>query len=383
MQIRHSIVILFLMSFALPAMSQDTSTGTLDRDTVTAGQEFHLKVRFSQAPSYQAQLRTWFNYRPTNGIPAPPFPIQIQCNGTSQSNDVEADMNCLVPLDEDSGVFASQNSTLEVGPPPGGSRYRYIPFQVPSIQVTSIPDKNVYPTSGTAAIRLDQKQILQNGAAKIDLFLDQLATKVDQHAAETRAFKMYLASVANDARDSLQDTRTQYRAGLQSGKEEPIFFEDFDRQLRVFVIEASAPNTSSNDGIGSGGALFLPVQLSSSETITVRPGPFDGSIGPYLSTLVALLTNIRDAYRKVADTGSDSFTISLRSSPSGAAISYRRIGEQYQDYSRSTDVDQATFPYAMWTFRFKLGKCEVVRFPNPYIETSPNLTVDMQNCTIK
>jgi len=234
-----------------------------------------------------------------------------------------------------------------------------------------------------ASISLDQKQILQNGAAKVDLILDQLAARVDERAAETRALRDYLATVATTARGALEQTRTQYRASLPVGKDEPIFFEDFDRQFRVFIIEANAPTTASDDRVNHGSVGLLNVQLSNSESITVRPSPLDGSVGPFVSTLVTLLTNLRDAYHKIADTGSDTFTMSLKSSPPGAAISYRRVGEKYQDYSKPTDVEQATFPYAMWTFRFVLGKCEVVKYPNPYIETSPNLSVEMQNCSRK
>ena len=382
MQSRYLTTILFLMNFGVGAVSQDTPSATPDRDSVTAGQAFHLKVRLIEPPSYQASLRAWFDFSPTPGTPSPKAPLQIQCGGTSQADNSEADLTCSVPIDEDSGTF-NVEPQIQLGPPPGGARVREIPIQATSIRVTSVPDNNVYPTSAAAKISLDQKQILQKGAAKFDSLLDQMGTRVDLNAAETHAFKQYLALVTNMAIDSLQQTRAEYVAALPEGKEEPIFFEDFDRQLRAFVIEANAPAISSNTGSSNNRPQFLRVQLSNGASVIVRPSPLDGSMGPYLSTLVALLTNIRDAYRKIAETGSDSFTISLQSSPPGATISYRRVGEKYQDYTKPTDVAQANFPYAMWTFQFTLGTCVVVKYPNPYIETSPNLNVDMQNCTQK
>jgi hypothetical protein len=89
------------------------------------------------------------------------------------------------------------------------------------------------------------------------------------------------------------------------------------------------------------------------------------------------------SFNKVASTGSDTFTISLKSSPAGATITYSRVGEKPLEYSSPTDVEQATFPYAMWTFNFTMGLCSVAKKPNPYIEKSPNLNVQMTNCSKK
>lgn len=254
-----------------------------------------------------------------------------------------------------------------------------IPLKVADIEIVSVPDTNVYPGSGVATISLSQKQILVNAAEKMTFILDQLSTRADLHAAETKDFRRYLVSVANTARDELAKTRAQYRDTLSKGQTEPIFLEDFDRRLQAFTM-ATTP-TASIRRPDSRSAHLVLAQLSTSESVTVRPSPVDGSLGPYLSNLVSILTNLRDAYNVMADSRSDTFTISLRSSPSGATISYMRIGEPYQEYTKTTNVDEATFEYSMWTFKFTLGHCIVVKHPNPYIEKSPNLNVDMQNCS--
>jgi hypothetical protein len=56
------------------------------------------------------------------------------------------------------------------------------------------------------------------------------------------------------------------------------------------------------------------------------------------------------AFLRIAESGSTNFYLSLKSTPPGTAVSYMRIGEAYQDYSSPTDVDQANFPHALWTF---------------------------------
>ena len=125
------------------------------------------------------------------------------------------------------------------------------------------------------------------------------------------------------------------------------------------------------------------VQLSKNETVTVSPNNLGSSLGPFVSKLAKLMGDHVAAFLLIGQSGAATFTISLRSTPSGASISYKRIGEDYQDYSKTTDIDQATFPYALWTFRFTLGKCVVVKAPDPYIEKSPNLNASMLNCIKK
>jgi hypothetical protein len=371
---------IFAIAPPLVILAQEIPIGTLDRDRITAGKTFHLTVRLSEPPNYSSHVQQVFTYKSVNGIPSPQQPVIISCDGETKPASRDVELQCSVPTDADGGIYEAQR-LFGLWPPPGASRQREFKIQVPDIEVVPVPDTNVYPTTAVATISLDQKQILHNGAEKIGFILDQLNTKVDERSAETRVFRTYLSGVAGTARAELQKIRTQYEGALDKGKPEPIFFEDFDRQFQAFIIEANAPPIGSNVFDQPQSAHLERVQLSDGQSVIVRPTPFDGALGPYLTMLVNLLVNLRDGLRMIADAGSDTFTISLKSTPPGAAISYRRVGEKYQDYSSATDVEQASFPYAMWTFRFTIGHCEVVRFPNPYIEKSPNLNVSMLNCS--
>lgn len=375
---KYLLAILALVSHVSVIRAQEIPTVTLDRAKITAGQTLKLTVTFPEAPSYAAPVLIYFSCRRINGAVPQDTPNEINCSGTGQAGSRNVNVSCQIPFDQGGGVY--QLEQFRLGPPPGGSHWRFLKISVPDFEVIPAEDKNVYPTTATASISLDQKQVLQNGAMKVDTLLEQLDTKVEGNAAETKNLKTYLSRMATTAKGELEDVRGQYRQTLPTGKAEPIFFEDFDRQFTAFIVDVRAPKSANLQEQNLNSAHLLHIQLSSNQTVIVHPTPLDGSLGPYVSNLAQLLVNLRDAFNMIAGTGSDTFTISLRSTPPGAAISYRRIGEDYQDYSSPTDVDQATFPYAMWTFRFSMNHCEVIKKPNPYIERSPNLTVSMLGC---
>ena len=378
MRTKYLLTVLALVTQIPVLLSQEIPKATLDRDTVTAGQTLTLKVTFPEAPSYAAAVVVYFDFKRINGAIPQDIPEEIGCRGTGQAGSKDMVISCPIPIDQGGGIY--QIGQFRLGPPPGGSHWRFLKVPVPDFEVVPVEDKNVYPTTAAVSISLDQKQALQNGAIKIDALLDQLNARVEGNAAETTDLKTYLSNTAATAKGELEHIRAQYRQTLPSGKKEPIFFEDFDRQLTAFIAGVGAPKTVSLQQHNPQTAHFMLVQLSSSETVTVHPTPLDGSLGPFVSNLVQLLVNLRDALNTISQRGTDEFTISLRSTPPGAAISYKRIGEDYQDYSSPTNVDQATFPYAMWTFRFTINHCDVIKKPNPYIEQSPNLTVSMLDC---
>lgn len=365
------------------AFSQDAVSGTLERDKITAGQKFHLKVHFTEAPSFSTWIQQYFNYKVVAGITSPSNPVQIFCSGQTQAGNSDVDLVCNVPDDADGGIYSASSQPAVLGPRPGGSRDTLIKVAVPDFEVLPVQGTNVYPKTAVASISLDQKQILENGAANIEVLLDQLNTTVDRNSAETPALKAYLTKVAQEGQRQLEKSRAEYTQALPDGSSEPIVFEDFARRYAAVIVDIRAPSDARAEVRFANRPHLVMVQLSTKETVTVRPTPLTGSLGPLVSQLAELLGDHMAAFLQIEKSGSTTFTISLRSSPPGATISYKRIGEGYQDYSALTDVPQATFPYALWTFRFRLGNCEVVKTPNPFIEKSPNLNAQMQNCQKK
>lgn len=361
------------------SFGEQATTGILDRTKVTAGQTFKLNIHFKTPPSYDGYLVMAFDYKQLIGLKSIDNPLTITCNGGMKASQEEAELNCLVPIDADGGTYAPR-AILRIGPPPNGTRERTDPITVSEFEVVPVQDNNVYPTAAVATISLNQRQVLENSAETIEVLLDRLNTKVDGSSAETPDLKVFLADTANSALRDLETSRQHFNQTSKTGDPSPIFFEDFARQYSTFLVEVRAPKSVAFVMPPDKGPHFSLIQLSTRDAVTVHPGEGSGSLGPLVSKLATLLGNHMAAFLYIAKSGSTTFTMSLKSSPPGASISYKRIGEDYQDYSGATNVDHAEFPYALWTFRFSLGKCEVVKNPNPYIERPLNLNVSMLNC---
>ena len=93
-----------------------------------------------------------------------------------------------------------------------------ISFRHPTSKSFRSPTRTSTPNRRSATISLDQRQILKNGAEKVEFLLDQLNTRVDENTAETRELLTYLAGVAVNGREQLQKVRAQYR-GVPSQRE--------------------------------------------------------------------------------------------------------------------------------------------------------------------
>ena len=363
------------------AYAQGNATGTLEHDKITAGQRFKLRVQLDTTPSYKTFVQEVFTYKSVAGVPLTRPPLSVVCNGTTTGLSSAVELECVVPSDADGGVYEPQN--LRIGPPPGGAREQNAKIVVPEFEVVPIQDTNIYPKNAVATISLSQRQTLQSGAGKIDRLLDRLNTRVAHDSAESSDLKTFLSETAQTAQRELRKSLGDYLQASQPGSPAPIFFEDFDRQYTAFLIEVRTPQTSRWRRDSLGQAHLELAQLSTNQTVTVRPPELSSSLGPLVSKLALLMGNHLAAFLSIAESGSTTFTISLKSSPPGASVSYKRIGENYQDYSKPTDVNEATFPYALWSFRFTLGHCEIVKNPNPYIEKSPNLNPSMKNCELR
>jgi hypothetical protein len=85
------------------------------------------------------------------------------------------------------------------------------------------------------------------------------------------------------------------------------------------------------------------------------------------------------AYKAIAAAGNARFNLDLDSSPTGATIFYRRVTQQFSQYSRPTNVKDVPFDLAIWYFRFERDGCKPqVLMANPYIETHPGVICGAQ-----
>jgi hypothetical protein len=380
--VNYLLILLIFAGYAPTLMSQNVAQGTLDRDRITAGENIQLQLTFPEAPTYSGTIIIYFLYKPSKDVVLKYAPSEIACRGETKAGSKAADVQCPIPIDQAGGVYGLEQFRL--GPPPNGSQWRFPQLSIPDFEVIPVEDKNVYPASAVAEISLDQKQVLQDGASKISYLLDQLNGRVYLHAAETADLKSYLLDTATAAQGELRNSRVAYVKKLPSGSKEPVFLEDLERHYEDVItdLRGSLRRTSARKNDFEM-PRFRLIQLSSDQTITVHPSSTDVSLGPLVTQLSDLLIKTIEEFQKISETRSTTFRIDLKSSPPGASISYGRLREPFQEWSAPTDVQQAEFPYALWTFVFKMGSCGIVKKPNPFIEKNPNLTVSMQNCRKK
>lgn len=82
------------------------------------------------------------------------------------------------------------------------------------------------------------------------------------------------------------------------------------------------------------------------------------------------------AYGLAAANQSLTFNLAVRSTPAGAAVSYRRTGDQYQDHNDPTNTRLANLVYAIWNVRARLGSQVQEKPHNPYQEADHVVSFD-------
>ncbi len=274
-----------------------------------------------------------------------------------------------LPFDFPAGVFTSQEGDLS--PCPGYTQART--FTVPTITVTvkAIPDSNQYPTSAKILLSFTQKQFLNSKSSELGDLNTKLYTYATQNPANTPQLRRYLAGVVVAAEDALTATEKQYREQMESKGPLPAFFADFHAQyqgLRSDLL-GEPPIEQPTASAGSVASIvYVQLQKGPSGLRLLDKMPADA---------IAVHNVIGDnqaAYQLIAANGEAIFHARITSVPTGARIRYKKlIDDEYEDYSKPTDVPDATFELATTLFVFQKDGCKddgPVRI-NPYEDTHP------------
>ena len=258
------------------------------------------------------------------------------------------------------------------------------------ITLTVLPMANapVLPSKATVKLDFDQKQYIRMQAEPIEKIRQDLLQSLANDATDSATLRGDLISAVSKADSLIPAVKEKYLA-LYAVKPvlDPVVFDDFDIHYRELLVELKAPSwpnpAVSPVSVADTHARLVIVQLKKRPSVPTDEGlPPDTRVlavyPPYAeSVLNLLLLNVR-AYRMLAISGVDTFSIRLASRPPGATVYYTRVGQPYQQLSAKTIIDQTTFPYAMWTFKFVLAGCDpYVEEANPYIELHPNIDADL------
>jgi hypothetical protein len=291
--------------------------------------------------------------------------------GSIEKGGTSSTLRAHLPLDFEAGVFASQQGGLN--PCPGYSQVRN--FAVPRITVTvkAIPDSNRYPTSAKIELSLTQKQFLSSKSSELGDLNTELYTYTTQNPANTPQLRKYLAGIVSAAEDALGATEKQYAQEMGSKGPLPAFFADFHAQYQGLRSDLlGEPPMEQPTASAEGGASFVYIQLQ-----TKRSGL--RLLDKVPADAIAVHNVIGDnqaAYQLVAANGEAIFHARLTTVPTGARIRYKKlIDDEYEDYSKPTDVPDATFELATTLFVFHMDGCNddgPVRI-NPYEDTQPDI----------
>jgi len=345
---------------------------TADRGEVKAGEPLTIHVTFRTPTSYDTYC--YLDLRNAAASDTIEIGSQIKAKQTT------ADLTGPVPTDAKGGTYTAIGGG--VGPPPGARNN--VTFTVNPISVNIIPvaDETTHPAEATLALSLTQEQLLRTASADVQQILSTLIARLNSDAADTVTLRQYLVTTLKKGDALLLKTKGEYAAkAAKNLNPEPIFFDDLHQEYLTAITDLGVPDPKQGELVTTTGHL-IRVQLSG------RSNSVGGATALVNAPLVAkgviaiLKRNIA-AYENVEKHGTEAFTIKLRSIPAGATVSYMRTGHPYTTYSKPTNIEDASFQLAMWTFRFEKSGCKTqFREVDPYTEANPELTVEL-SCTTK
>ena len=351
-----------LLSTYLPGQSKVSIK--LKEAVIHAGDQLVVTVEFDTPPSYAGRLNLIF----TN----PESSVVLLATSLVTAHQPSANAATDVPIDTVGGRWTLSNATYGIS----GSRY----LQVPSTSFDVVPQAElVSPSAIAVALVPSQKQFLATEESKLNHILSDLLTELGQNASDTMPVRSLVATTLQTADKQLLGAQSNYTALAGNNlTKNAIFFEDLHRQYGAAVIELRAPASASTPPL----VVPTPVSFAQQDTARIRNkedvSVYAGSYPLRIAAALQVIARNLGAYKRILETGSDSFTFSLHSTPTGATIAYRRTGEDFRDYSAQTNVDARELPLALWTFRVSKQHCRPeLRYPDPYLELSPSLEVHL------
>jgi hypothetical protein len=333
--------------------------------TINAGESLGVNLTGLNLPSV-CDAVIYVNFRSVN-------PDQtFQVVGQIKKGETSSTLSAAVPFDYPGGVFTSQDGAIN--PCPGYTQTKQITVPTVTVTIKPVPDRNLYPTSAKVELSLTQNQFLNSKSSELGELNNKLDTYVTQNPANTPQLRKYLAVVVVAAEDALTATEKQYREQIMESQGPlPAFFADFHAQYQGLRSDLLGEPPMKQPTVSKrSGATIVYVQLqkkpSGQRLLDTMP-----------SDAIAVHSVIADnqaAYQVIAANGQAIFHARITSVPAGARIRYKKlIDDDYEDYSKPTDVPDATFELATTLFIFQKEGCKndgVVRI-NPYQDAHPEI----------
>jgi hypothetical protein len=229
-----------------------------------------------------------------------------------------------------------------------------------------IPKKNlVYPTTADVGVKPSQAQLLRTEAIHLQARIQDLKGQILELKSASKLNNLLRQKVEKEI-ESLNETEHAFRILDNSVKEDSrIFFDD----LRTSYREANHEVRSQR------------MQRQQYSILLASAHQDNGEAARYPAIAQAVLRAFEQnelAYNTVADTQMLTFDLEVTSVPTGAAVSYRRRGDEFKKASNPTDSTIKALAFAIWIVRFEKDGCHPVeREHDPFRESNHVITVEL------
>jgi hypothetical protein len=358
---------------------------------IMAGLPFQVDVTLKTKARQALRVYVTYSLVPPGG--APPVNSnhsQFSCSGDLNPDLQVARLNCATNIGLLSGEYRTDGKITLIRNETGDQESEEV--RAPIVTLLRNPDgETIFPDIASTALVLSDRQSLLDGATKAQDLLTLIARQLPAHPQNTGPYRTYLEQRSEMARAIVNLTRSRYISGsLGPGATPdqynafavPIFFEDFDRRLsRLIRALGGDPSRPSAELKVATPHLVLAQMPKTTDSVTVTPG--SDSVEKHLDELVRILTDMRDGFEKMSDSGSPTFTWSITTTPPGAEIWYSRLDEEEKKWAGLTNLKDQTLPYAIWTFRIVWDDCFQIEIPDPYLQSSINIQTTEKGCKRK
>jgi hypothetical protein len=300
--------------------------------------------------------------------------VMVQFNGpgpaaatgqTSTSPDKKSyDLSVVIPDDAPGGKWVLSN--VYVGSATG-MQQSYLKFKAVTVEVTQ--DKTFsLPTEASVSISPSQTQLLRERATEVQNRLDTLKANLRTLTTTkpNARIQNLLRQTVRDADGALTGTEQSFLEFVTDTKQKQaanIFFSDlhaaYQTALKITELKASTQSATITN------VAYRQSQPSNYPAVA--------------EAIFPAFEQNQIAYTVVADTGSLTFDLEVRSLPEGAKVTYGRRGDSsFQELQDPTDSTIRALPYAVWTVRFeKKDFVTVQRDHNALTERNHVMTVEL------
>ena len=373
-----------MLPLSLPMMAQGIKAAEPGPEyTVTAGTEpFHVTVQLRSTATQQMRVvATYGRVKPedVNTLDTTPNGT-FSCYGYTQVGKQDAILECDVPLATQGGIYRGTGTVSVTRQATNDSR-DYTDTRLPIVTVEPSPlATSDFPDIVGTSLSLDNRQSLEDGSRKSQEVLNSLAAHIKPDTTNSKDVRAYLREVAEEERRVLDLTRRRYLGDDDpANKKLPIFFEDFDRRLKLIIRDlGGTPYQFVTKNQIANVHLLLVQMPHTSDSVTATDK--SGTISRNLSDLVGVLTDAVKGLLGMSETGTTSFHWSATTVPPGADIYISRLGEPEAKWAGMTDVKDATLEYAIWTFRFDWNGCSKPETPDPFLQHTIDIKLARQGC---